>query len=250
MAGHSKFKNIMHRKGRQDKLRSKIFSKLAKEITVAAKEGGDPNPDNNPRLRLAVAAAKKENMPNDNIKRAIDRAFSSTDGSEYSEIRYEGYGPKTIAFIIETLTDNKNRTASDVRAAFSKNGGNLGETNSVAFNFKRLGEIVYKNKIGTSEEVLEAAIEAGAEDVESDDEEHRIYMQPDDLHASLTYLEKKFGEPEKAELTWKPITTLSVNKKEDAEKIMNFIEILEDLDDVQKVYYNCDIDDKILAELE
>lgn len=249
MAGHSKWANIQHRKGAQDKKRGKIFSKLAKEVTVAAKVGGDPDPDKNPRLRLAIQNARKENMPNDNIKRAIDRAFSSADGDEYEEIRYEGYGPKSIAVIVEALTDNRNRTASDVRTIFTKMGGSLGETNSVAFGFNHIGIIEYKKETASPEEMLEAGIEAGAEDVKQEDDMHVILTAMDDLHSVSSFLEKKFGDPEKAELDWDAQNKISIDNKEDALKVLNFIEALEDNDDVQKVFTNLDLSDDVLKEL-
>ena len=240
MAGHSKWANIQHRKGAQDKKRANLFTKIAREITVAAKLG-DPDPDTNPRLRLAISAARKVSMPNDNIKRAVAKADASSAEGNYDEIRYEGYAPNAVAIIVETLTDNRNRTASDVRAVFSKNGGNLGETGSVAFSFKRLGLILYKKDVAEDDKMFEVALEAGAENVESEAEGHIVTCDPNDLHTVSTALEKEFGEPEKAELTWEPTNTVSVSG-EKAEKVENFIDLLDDLDDVQRVYTNAEFE--------
>jgi YebC/PmpR family DNA-binding regulatory protein len=244
MAGHSQFKNIMHRKGRQDKARSKLFGKLAREITVSAKLGL-PDPAFNPRLRAAVIAARAENMPKDNIDRAIKKAIGS-DSDNYEEIRYEGYGPGGVAIIVETLTDNRNRTASNVRSTFSKNGGALGETNSVGFMFDRVGEIYYPAAAGDADKVMEAAIEAGAEDVESDDEGHSIYTTFESMSEVAAALEKSLGEPESAKFVFKPQNYVPV----DAEKgstLLKLIGILEDDDDVQNVYSNFDMSDEDLA---
>ncbi len=238
MAGHSKWANIQHRKGAQDKKRANLFTKLAREITVAGKMG-DLDPDMNPRLRLAISAARKLSMPNDNIKRAIAKADANSGEGDYEEIRYEGYAPGSVALIIETLTDNRNRTAAEVRAVFNKLGGSMGEAGSVAFSFKRLGLIMYKKEIATDDEVFESALEAGASDVESSEEGHIISTSPDDLHAVSSTLEKKFGEPEKAELSWEPTNTVSI-KGEKLEKLENFIDALEDLDDVQKTFTNAE----------
>ncbi len=238
MAGHSKWANIQHRKGAQDKKRASLFTKLAREITVAGKMG-DLDPSMNPRLRLAISAAKKLSMPNDNIKRAVEKAKQNNEGENYHEIRYEGYAPNAVAVIIETLSDNRNRTASEVRAVFNKLGGNMGETGTVSFSFKRLGMILYKKEIATDDDVFEVSLEAGASDVESSDEGHIIYTDPNDLHAVSTILEKKYGEPEKAEFTWE--TTNAVAIPEDKiESLENFIDAMEDLDDVQKVYTNAE----------
>ncbi|PHP66112.1 YebC/PmpR family DNA-binding transcriptional regulator [Zhengella mangrovi] len=246
MAGHSQFKNIMHRKGRQDAVRSKIFSKLAREITVAAKMGM-PDPAMNPRLRLAIQNAKAESMPKDNIQRAINKA-SGGDGENYEEVRYEGYGPGGIALIVEALTDNRNRTASNVRAAFTKAGGAMGETGSVAFMFDRVGEIVYKADAGDADAVMEAAIEAGAEDVVSDDEGHTITCAFEDIGDVSTALETALGEAESVKPVWKPQNGIAVDA-ERAESIMKLIERLEDDDDVQNVYANFEMDEETMAKL-
>ena len=247
MAGHSKFKNIMHRKGAQDRKRAKLFSKLAKEITVAAKSGM-PDPEKNSKLRLAIQAARAENMPKDNIDRAIKKGDASQGGEDYFEMRYEGYAPHNVAVIVEALTDNKNRTASNVRATFSKYGGNLGETNSVAFNFERIGYIEYPIATADADTMFEAALEAGANDVATNEEIHEIETLPDDLSAVTDVLEKKFGTPSASRLDWKSMNEISLDK-EQAEKILNFIDILEDDEDVQRVYYNADISDDILSQL-
>ena len=245
MAGHSKFKNIMHRKGRQDAKRAKVFAKLGRELSVAAKAG--PDPAFNPALRLAVANAKAQNMPNDVIKRAIDKAQGG-DADTYEEVRYEGYGPGGVAVIVEALTDNRNRTASEVRAAFSKNGGNLGETGSVAFMFERVGQISYPAGAAEAEAMFEGALEAGAEDVESDDETHTITCQPDDFAAVRDALEQKFGDPEEARLDWKPQNSIAVDEGT-AQTLLKLIDALEDNDDVQRVSANFDIDDEIMERL-
>jgi YebC/PmpR family DNA-binding regulatory protein len=246
MAGHSKWANIQHRKGRQDKLRSKLFSKLAKEITVAAKMG-DPDPDKNPRLRLAVKAAKAVSCPKDVIERAIKKSMGG-DAEDYSEIRYEGYGPNGIAVIVETMTDNVNRTASNVRSYFTKHGGNLGTTGSVSFMFDRVGEIMYPASVGDADKVMEAAIEAGADDVESDEEGHWIYCADVDLNEVSTALEASLGESETAKLIWKPQTRTDVDL-ETAQKLMKLIDAIEDDDDVQAVTANFDIPEDIAAQL-
>ncbi|MGB5560494.1 MAG: YebC/PmpR family DNA-binding transcriptional regulator [Paracoccaceae bacterium] len=246
MAGHSKWANIQHRKGRQDKIRSKLFSKLAKEITVAAKMG-DPDPDKNPRLRLAVKEAKSVSVPKDVIDRAIKKSQGG-DAENYDEIRYEGYAPNGIAVIVEAMTDNRNRTASNVRSTFTKYGGNLGETGSVSFMFDRKGEIMYPASAGDADTVLMAAIEAGAEDVESDDEGHWIYCADTDLNEVATSLEAQLGESETTKLIWKPQTTTEVDL-ETAQKVMKLIEALEDDDDVQNVTANIDVPDEVAAQL-
>lgn len=246
MAGHSKWANIQHRKGRQDAVRSKMFSKFSKEITVAAKMG-DPDPEKNPRLRLAVKEAKSQSMPKDNIDRAIKKAIGG-DAEHYDEIRYEGYGPNGVAIIVEAMTDNKNRTASNVRSTFSKNGGNLGETGSVGFMFDRKGEITYSAEVGDADTVMMAAIEAGAEDVESTEDGHTIYTDANDLNAVSTALEAELGESESTKLIWKPQTTTEMGL-EDAQKLMRLIEALEDDDDVQTVTANFDISDEIMEQL-
>lgn len=246
MAGHSKWANIQHRKGRQDAVRSKMFSKFSKEITVAAKMG-DPDPEKNPRLRLAVKEAKSQSMPKDNIDRAIKKAIGG-DAENYDEIRYEGYGPNGVAIIVEAMTDNKNRTASNVRSTFSKNGGNLGETGSVGFMFDRKGEITYPAGAGDADTIMMAAIEAGAEDVESSGDVHTIYTDANDLNAVSTALEAQLGESESTKLIWKPQTTTPL-ELEDAQKLMRLIEALEDDDDVQTVTANFDISDEVMEQL-
>lgn len=238
MAGHSKFKNIMFRKGAQDKKRSKLFSKLSKEITIAVKLGG-PDPDANPRLRLAIRNARGESMPKDNISRAIDKGAGS-GGADYEDIRYEGFGPGGTGIIIEVSTDNRNRAASEVRTAFSKNGGNLGETGSVSFGFDQVGEIVFPISIGDEEILMDAAIEAGAEDVESDEESHVIYTAREDLMDVAGTLEAQFGEPQTTRLIWKPQNLIEVTG-DDVGKVMRLVDILDDLDDVQNVYGNYDM---------
>ncbi|WP_404862788.1 YebC/PmpR family DNA-binding transcriptional regulator [Georhizobium sp. MAB10] len=246
MAGHSQFKNIMHRKGRQDAVRSKMFSKLAREITVAAK-GGLPDPAMNPRLRLAIQNAKAQSMPKDNIERAIKKA-SGGDAENYEEIRYEGYGPGGVALIVEALTDNRNRTASNVRAAFTKSGGALGETGSVAFSFNRVGEIVYKPAAGDADAVMEAAIEAGAEDVVSDENGHVVICAFEDIGEVSKALEEKLGEAESVKAIWKPQTSTPVDE-EKAVSVMKLIDVLDDDDDVQNVYANFEISDEVMAKL-
>ncbi len=246
MAGHSKFKNIMHRKGAQDKKRAKIFAKLAREIVVAAKIG--PDPEMNPRLRAAISAGKAQNMPNDNIQRAIAKATGAGDDANYEEIRYEGYGPGGVALIVETLTDNRNRTASEVRSAFAKHGGNLGETGSVGFMFDRIGTIVLEAGVGSADDVFEVALEAGASDVESGDETHDVYCDPDDFSTVRDALEDKFGAPQSAGLEWKPQTTVAVEEQA-AGTLIKLIDMLEDSDDVQTVASNFEIDDDVLERL-
>ena len=246
MAGHSKWANIQHRKGRQDKLRSKLFSKLAKEITVAAKMG-DPDPDKNPRLRLAVKEAKAQSVPKDVIERAINKAVGG-DAENYDEIRYEGYGPAGVAVIVETMTDNKNRTASTVRSLFTKSGGNLAETGAVSFMFERKGLVVYPAAAADADTMFEHAIEAGAEDVESSEDGHDIYCEDTSLNEVSNALETALGESESTKLIWKPTTTTDLDL-EGAEKLMRLIENLEDDDDVQKVTTNMDVSDEVLAQL-
>ncbi|PSM19072.1 MULTISPECIES: YebC/PmpR family DNA-binding transcriptional regulator [Nitratireductor] len=246
MAGHSQFKNIMHRKGRQDAARSKMFSKLAREITVAAKQGM-PDPDMNPRLRLAIQNAKAQSMPKDNIQRAISKA-SGGDSENYEEVRYEGYGPGGVAVIVEALTDNRNRSASNVRAAFTKAGGSLGETGSVAFMWDRVGEIVYPASAGDADTVMEAAIEAGAEDIQSDEHSHTILCAFEDIGDVSKALEAALGEPESVKTIWKPQNSVPVDE-ERAQSLMKLIGVLEDDDDVQNVYANFEVDDETLAKL-
>ena len=247
MAGHSQFKNIMHRKGKVDAVRSKLFSKLAREITVAAKMGL-PDPTMNARLRLAVLAARAENMPKDNIERAIKKA-SGSDAESYVEIRYEGYGPGGIAVIVEAMTDNRNRTAGEVRALFTKYGGNLGETGSVSFMFQKRGEIEYPADTAGSEAMLEAAIEAGADDVESDEEGHWLYCSPDALGEVSAALAARFGEAKAAKIVWKPNNTVAVDD-ERGEKLLKLIEALEEGDDVQNVYANFELSDTLMKKLQ
>jgi YebC/PmpR family DNA-binding regulatory protein len=246
MAGHSKWANIQHRKGRQDAARSKLFSKLSKEITVAAKMG-DPDPEKNPRLRLAVKAAKAVSMPKDVIERAIKKSQGG-DAADYTEIRYEGYGPNGIAIIVEAMTDNLNRTASNVRATFAKHGGNLGTTGSVSFMFDRVGEITYPPSAGDGDAVMEAAIEAGADDVESDDEGHWIYCAADSLSEVSEALEQALGESAESKLVWRPQNRTAVDL-ETAQKLMKLIDTLEDDDDVQTVTANFDIPEDVAAQL-
>jgi len=246
MAGHSKFKNIMHRKGAQDKKRAAQFSKLSREITVAAKLGM-PDPDMNPRLRAAVLAARAQSMPKDNIQRAIDKA-SKGDAENYEEVRYEGYGPGGVALIVEALTDNRNRTATNVRTAFAKNGGNLGASGAVSHGFERLGLIEYGAGAGDEDKVLEAAIEAGADDVESDEDGHAIWVRPENLHPVARELEKALGEAEGVKLAWKPSLKTEVGA-EDAATLLKLIDILDDDDDVQMVWGNYEIPDDVMEAL-
>ncbi|QDL91918.1 YebC/PmpR family DNA-binding transcriptional regulator [Paroceanicella profunda] len=247
MAGHSKWANIQHRKGRQDAARSKLFSKLAKEITVAAKMG-DPDPDKNPRLRLAVKEAKSSSVPKDVIDRAIKKSMGG-DADSYDEIRYEGYGPGGVAVIVEAMTDNRNRTASNVRSYFAKLGGNLAETGAVSFMFDRKGQIVYPAAAGDEDSVMEAAIEAGAEDVESSEENHVIWCAMEDLNDVSTALETALGEAESTRLVWKPQTTTELDA-DGAQKLLKLLDTLEDDDDVQNVTANAEFSDEVLAGLE
>lgn len=246
MSGHSKFKNIMYRKGAQDAKRARLFSKIGREITIAAKSGGH-DPEFNPRLRAIIATAKANSMPKDNIERAIKKAEGSDDAN-YEEIRYEGYGPGGVAIVVETLTDNRNRTASDVRTAFTKHGGNIGSSGSVVHGFDRLGYIAYPANAGSAEKVFEAALEAGAEDVESSDDGHEIWTAPDGLHEVAHALEATLGEAQAVKLAWKPQTSVDVSL-DDAGKLMKMIEALEDSDDVQDVYGNYEMSDEVLAAL-
>ncbi len=249
MAGHSQFKNIMYRKGAQDKLRAKIFSKLAREITVAVKTGL-ADPDMNPRLRLAIQTARSQNMPKDNIERAIAKGAQGADTSNYEEVRYEGFGPGKVAVIVEALTDNRARTAPALRSAFSKNGGSLGETGSVTFNFEKIGYIEYPLSVGTPDAIFEAALEAGAADVVSSEEAHEITCAPEDLGQVREALEARLGTPNAARLDWKPMVQTPVNDLETAQKLMNFINILNEDDDVQRVITNADIPEDIMAQIE
>ena len=246
MAGHSKFKNIMYRKGAQDKKRSAMFSKLAREITVAAR-AGLPDPDMNARLRAAVNAAKAQSMPKDNIQRSIDKA-SASDGENYEEIRYEGFGPGGVSLVVEALTDNRNRTATNVRTAFSKNGGNLGASGSVSHGFDRLGLVEYPAAAGDDEKVLEAAIEAGAEDVESDEDGHRIWTSIEGLHGVARLLEAALGEPEGVKLAWRARASVEVGE-DDAAQLLKLVDTLEEDDDVQTVWGNYEVPDAVLEKL-
>jgi YebC/PmpR family DNA-binding regulatory protein len=246
LAGHSQFKNIMHRKGRQDAVRSKLFGKLSREITVAAKMGL-PDPAMNPRLRAAILAAKAESVPKDNIDRAIKKAVGN-DAESYDEMRYEGYGPAGVAVIVEVLTDNKNRSAGEVRAAFTKAGGNLAETGAVSFMFDHVGVVEFDVKVADADAMLEAAIEAGAEDVVSSENGHEVYTTNDSLRDVAKALEAKFGEPRKAALTWKPQNTVPV-EDEQGEKVLKLIDALNDQDDVQNVYANFEVSDALVAKM-
>jgi YebC/PmpR family DNA-binding regulatory protein len=246
MAGHSQYKNIMHRKGRQDAVKSKLFGKLAREITVAAKLGS-PDPGMNPRLRAAIIAARAENMPKDNIDRAIKKALGG-DAENYEEIRYEGYGPGGAAVIVEVLTDNRNRTAGEVRATFTKSGGNLAETGAVAFMFDHVGVIEYDAKAASADAMFEAALEAGADDVASNESSHEIYAAPDQFGLVTKALEQKFGEPRKSALVWRPQNTVAVDD-EQGEKLLKLIENLNDSDDVQNVYANFEVSDALVEKM-
>jgi YebC/PmpR family DNA-binding regulatory protein len=246
MAGHSKWANIQHRKGRQDAVRAKLFSKFSKEITVAAKMG-DPDPDKNPRLRLAIKEAKAQSMPKDNIERAIKKAVGG-EGDAYEEIRYEGYGPNGVAVIVEAMTDNRNRTASNLRSTFTKNGGSMGETNSVAFMFERKGEITYPEEAGDADAVMMAAIEAGAEDVESSADGHRVWCADTDLNDVATALEAELGESRSTRLIWKPANTTPLDL-EGMRALMKLVDALEDDDDVQRVTTNFEATDEVLEQL-
>ncbi|WP_299373151.1 YebC/PmpR family DNA-binding transcriptional regulator [uncultured Tateyamaria sp.] len=247
MAGHSKWANIQHRKGRQDKIRAKLFSKMSKEITVAAKMG-DPDPDKNPRLRLAVKEAKSNSVPKDVIDRAIKKSQAG-DGDDYEEIRYEGYGPNGVAVIVEAMTDNRNRTASTVRSTFTKNGGNLGETGSVGFMFDRKGAVSYPADVGDADTVMMAAIEAGAEDVESSEDGHVIWCADTDLNDVSNALEAELGESDSTKLVWRPTTTTEMDL-EGMQKLMKLVDALEDDDDVQQVTTNFEASDEVMAQLD
>ena len=246
MAGHSKFKNIMHRKGAQDKKRAAAFSKLSREITVAAKSGM-PDPAMNARLRSAVLTARAGGMPKDNIERAINNA-SKGDGANYEEIRYEGFGPGSVSLIIETLTDNRNRTATNVKTAVSKNGGNIGAPGAVSHAFDRLGQITYPASVGDADAVFEAAFDAGAEDVSSGEDGHDIWTAQGDLHEVAKALEAKLGEPEGVKLAWRPQVMVAVDEK-DAATLMKLLDALDDDDDVQTVWGNYDVSDEIMEKL-
>jgi YebC/PmpR family DNA-binding regulatory protein len=246
MAGHSQFKNIMYRKGRQDAQKSKLFGKLAREITVSAKIGL-PDPAMNPRLRAAIIAARAENMPKDNIERAIKKALGG-DAENYEEIRYEGYGPGGVAVIVEVLTDNRNRTAGEVRATFTKSGGNLAETGAVSFMFDHLGIVEYDAKAAGADAMFEAALEAGADDVVSGETGHEIYVAQDRFGSVAKALEAKFGEPRKAALVWRPQNTVSVDD-EQGEKLLKLMESLNEHDDVQNVYANFEVSDALVSRM-
>ena len=246
MAGHSKFKNIMYRKGAQDKKRSAMFSKLSREITVAARSGS-PDPDMNPRLRAAVLAARAQSMPKDNIERAINKA-AAAGGEDYEELRYEGFGPGGVSLIVEALTDNRNRTATNVRTIFSKNGGNLGASGSVSHGFERLGLITYPASAGSAGTIFEAAIEAGAEDVQSSDDGHEIWTAVDSLHEVTRALEKSLGAPESAKLAWRPQTPVEVGEV-DAGSLLKLIDALDDDDDVQTVWGNYEVPEQVMEKL-
>src|SRR5580658_3228142 len=246
MAGHSQFKNIMHRKGRKDAVRSKLFGKLAREITVAAKLGL-PDPAMNPRLRAAIIAARAENMPKDNVGRAIKKA-SGSEAENYEEIRYEGYGPGGVAVIVEVLTDNRNRAAGEVRATFTKSGGNLAETGAVSFMFDHVGVIEYDAKVASAEAMFEAALEAGADDVVSSESGHEIYTTPDSFGSVGKALEAKFGDPRKASLVWRPQNSVAIDD-EQGEKLLKLIETLSEHDDVQNVYANFEVSDALVQRM-
>lgn len=248
MAGHSQFKNIMHRKGAQDAKRAKVFTKLIRELTVAARSGL-PDPAANPRLRAAIVAARGANMSKDTMDRAIKRGAGGEDGANYEEVRYEGYGPGSVAIIVEALTDNRNRTASEVRSAFTKNGGAMGESNSVSFMFDRIGAIRYPAAAATGEAMFEGALEAGADNVESDEDGHEVTCAPEDLGVVREALEARFGTPEYARLDWKPQTTVPVADEDAAKLLLKLLDILEDNDDVQRVQANFEIADELMERL-
>ncbi|MDG6093796.1 YebC/PmpR family DNA-binding transcriptional regulator [Acetobacter sp. AN02] len=247
MAGHSQFKNIMHRKGAQDARRAKQFAKVIREITVAARSGM-PDPASNPRLRAAISAAREVNMPKDTVERAIKKATGAGGGEDYVEVRYEGYGPSGVAVIVEALTDNRNRTASDVRAAFSKYGGSLGETNSVSFMFQRLGVVTYAAAAASEDDMLEAAIEAGAENVASTADMHEITCQVESFFAVRDALESRFGEPESAKLDWRPENSVSLDE-DSARSVLKLLDVLDENDDVQNVYANFDLPEDVAEKL-
>ncbi|WP_215746533.1 MULTISPECIES: YebC/PmpR family DNA-binding transcriptional regulator [Gluconobacter] len=247
MAGHSQFKNIMHRKGAQDAKRAKQFAKVLREITVATRSGL-PDPASNPRLRAAISMAREVNMPKDNVERAIKKASGAAGGDDYVEVRYEGYGPAGVAIIVEGLTDNRNRTAGEVRAAFSKHGGSLGETNSVSFMFQRLGVISYPLDVASEDEMLEAAIEAGADNAETTEEGHEVTCAMENFFAVRDALETRFGEPQSAKLDWRPENSVTLDEDK-ARSVMKLIDVLEDSDDIQAVYANFDIPDDVAEAL-
>ncbi len=247
MAGHSQFKNIMYRKGAQDKKRAKVFTKIIRELTTAARTGL-PDPAANPRLRAAVLAARQANMPKDTVDRAIKRGSGGGADDAYEEVRYEGYGPGGVAVIVEALTDNRNRTASEVRAAFTKSGGALGETNSVSFMFDRVGEISYPAVTASADDMFEAAIEAGARDIESDAEQHLVICAPEDLNMVRDALENRFGPAASARLVWRSRTASEIGE-ETATGLFKLLEALEDSDDVQNVYANFEVAEDVMARL-
>ena len=249
MAGHSQFKNIMYRKGAQDAKKARVFAKLAREITVAAKTGL-PEPDKNPRLRLAIQAARAESMPKDNIERAIAKATQVAGGVDFTTMRYEGFSASKVAVIVEALTDNKNRTASNVRAIFGKRGGAMGETGSVTFNFERIGYIEYPLTVADADKMFEEALEAGANEVISEDETHAIETLPDDLSSVTEALEKKFGTPSASRLDWKATVKSEITDLETAKKFLEFIDALEEDEDVQHVYHNAEISEEVMSQLE
>ncbi|MED5519311.1 MAG: YebC/PmpR family DNA-binding transcriptional regulator [Pseudomonadota bacterium] len=246
MAGHSQFKNIMHRKGAQDKKRAKVFTRLIRELQVAVKSGTDP--DSNPRLRAAMLAARAAHMPKGNIDRVLKKAEGGGDDANFDEIRYEGYGPGGVALIVDTVTDNRNRTASEVRSAFTKYGGNLGESNSVAFMFDRVGQLIYPVAAASADDMFEAALEAGADDVESAEESHEITCAPEDFNAVREALDTRFGAPEEAGLTWKPQNTIALDEDK-AATLLKLLDVLDDNDDVQSVSANFEISDEVMAKL-
>lgn len=248
MAGHSQFKNIMHRKGAQDAKRAKVFTKLIRELTVAARSGL-PDPAANPRLRAAIVAARGANMSKDTMDRAIKRGAGAEDGTNYEEVRYEGYGPGSVAIIVEALTDNRNRTASEVRSAFTKTGGVMGESNSVSFMFDRIGAIRYPAAAASGEAMFEGALDAGADNVESDENGHEITCAPDDLGAVREALESRFGTPEYARLDWKPQTMVPVTDEDAVKQLMKLLDALEDSDDVQRIQANFEISDELMERL-
>lgn len=245
MAGHSKFKNIQHRKGAQDKKRAKVFTKLIREIVTAAKTGSSNNPENNPRLRNALTAARSQNLPKERIDKAINSANDSSSTENYTEIRYEGYAPNGIAIIVEALTDNKNRTAAEVRSSFTKYGGSLGETGSVNYLFKHCGVIQYPSNIASSENILEAVIEVGVADIISDEVFHTIYTDIENFSKVLEFLNGKYGIPEDSYIGWIPLNTIVIDDKEKAEKLLKLVEVLEESDDVQRVFGNYELSDDI-----
>ncbi len=249
MSGHSQFKNIMYRKGAQDAKKAKVFAKLARDITLAAKSGL-PDPDKNPRLRLAIQAARAESMPKDNIERAIAKATQVAGGDDYTSMRYEGFGPGKVAVIVEALTDNKNRTVGNIRTVFGKRGGALGDSGSVVFNFEHIGYIKYPLSAADADTMFESALEAGANDVVTDEECHEIETLPDDLNMVTETLEKRFGTPSASRLDWKPIVKVDIDDLEQARKFLDFIDALEDDDDVQHVYHNAEFSEKVMQALE